>query len=359
MDANTRTFAATLVSVAALSLPSHPAYADTSIRSGCMHLRYSAVPIAARDGTALFADDLNDKGQVVGHIFDDSTATTEAILWRDGRYVRLGDRIRAGALETTAIAVNNRTQIVGTFTDPDFNSGDYLLDRRGVTYLVAPFASPQEVNDHGVIAGTASSDGVDHGAVWRNGETVLLPMAPGDVGASTADINNNGTVVGRGVSSGSGLEALVWFAPYTSAPTVLPLPPNADRSQGALGVNNRDQVIFVADDLDTFVTRSYLWSVDRPLQELQPLPGAVNTIALDINSDGLIVGFSAGSGESPTVATVWRGGEVCALEDLVKTPPGLAGRWADGFRVNELGEILAFRAGSSVGGGYFVLRPRR
>ena len=56
---------------------------------------------------------------------------------------------------------------------------------------------------------------------------------------------------------------------------------------------------------------------------------------------------------------VWRGGQVCALEDLVKTPPRLAGRWADGFRVNERGEILAFRSGSSVGAGHFVLRPRK
>lgn len=358
MNANTRTFAVTLVSVAALSPPSHQAHADTSTESGCSHLRYSVVPLAARDGTLLFADDLNDKGAVVGHIFNDNTATNEVILWKDGRYVRLGDRILTGALETTAIAVNNRTQIVGKVTGPDFNTEDYLLARRDVTYLVGPFTSPQEINDHGVIAGTTSSDGLDHGAVWRNGETVLLPMAPGDVSASTADINNNGTVVGRGVTAESGLEALVWFAPYTSAPTIIPLPPNADRSQGALGVNNREQVIFVADDVDALVTRSYLWSADGPLQELQPLAGLAHSVALDINTDGLIVGYSAEQ-EGPAPATVWRGGEVCALEDLVKTPPGLEGQWAEGFRVNERGEILALRSGSSVGAGWFVLRPRR
>jgi hypothetical protein len=97
------------------------------------------------------------------------------------------------------------------------------------------------------------------------------------------------------VTSESGLEALVWFAPYTSAPTVIPLPP-ADRSQGALGVNNREQVIFVADDFEALVTRSYLWSADRPLQELEPLAGLTHSTALDINTDGLIVGYSAPRG---------------------------------------------------------------
>lgn len=359
MNANTRTFAVTLASVAALSQPSHPAHADTSTQSGCSHLRYSAVPFAARDGTALFADDLNDEGEIVCHIFDDNTATNEVILWKDGRYVRLGDRILAGALDTTATAVNNRTQIVGQFAGPDFNTEDYLLDRRGVTYLVGPFTSPQEINDHGVIAGTASSDGIDHGAVWSNGETVLLPMAPGAVSAIAADINNNGTVVGRAETSAR-LEALVWFAPYTSAPTVIPLPPNAERSQGARGVNNREQVIFAADDFDAVVTRSYLWSADRPLQELQPLAGLAHSVAVDINTDGLIVGSSASADqEAPSTATVWRGAEVCALEELVKTPPGLEGQWVAGFRVNERGEILAFRSGSSVGAGWFVLRTRK
>jgi uncharacterized membrane protein len=320
-------------------------------------LRYSAVPIVARDGTLLFADDLNDDGAVVGHIFDAETSTNQVILWKDGRYVRLGDRILAGALETNATAINDRAQIVGTFTAPDFSTEDYLLDRRAVTYLVGPFTNPQEINDWSVIAGTANSDGSEQGALWRNGETLVLPLPPGHVSTSTADINNNGTVVGRGVTSEAVLDPLVWFAPYTSAPTVIPLPPNFDRSQGAVGVNNRDQVIFVADDVDALITRSYLWSADRPLQELQPLPGSVHSLAFDINSDGLVVGNSPGLPEAPAPATVWRGGEACLLDDLVKTPRGLEGNWAVAFRVNERGEILAFRSGSSVGAGDFLLRP--
>lgn len=348
--------AAALLSVAVLSHPTSPVRADelvTAQRSGCSHLRYFAVPIAARDGAQLFANDLNNKGEVVGNFSREGTV--EAFLWKDGRYVALGDRILAGALQTTASAINDRTQVIGDLVAPDFSQPAYLLDRRGVTYLIDLFSVPQEINDRGEIASMAISDGLLHGAVWRNGETVLLPMAPGHVSVNTKDINNKGTVVGSGGGTEGNAEALVWFAPYTTAPTVIPLPPDAVSSPGVDGVNNRDQVIFSVGLASGF-TRGYVWSADRPLRVLEPLPGFVHSVASDINTAGLIVGLSvAESGES-TTATVWRGGQTCELGDLVRRPG--QGRWINASRVNERGEILAFLSPSPVGAGWFVLRPR-
>jgi uncharacterized membrane protein len=357
---NTRSLAITLLSIAAISYPSHRVRADTPTsaqKSGCSHLRYLAVPIAAGDGAQLFASDFNNRGEVVGQIGD---GTNDAFLWKEGKYVRLSNRIFAGALFTSAEAINDRSQIVGGFVTPDFNVEDYLLDRRTVTYLVGDFGSPREINDHGEIIGGARSGELLHGAVWRKGETLLLPMAPGHVAVNTFDINNKGTVVGFGAAPEANSEAVVWFPPYTSAPTVIPLPVNAAGSPNVSGVNNRDQVIFgVALDLDPSepggqFSRSYVWSVDRPLQILEPVPGYVHSSASDINSAGLIVGISITDGF--TVATLWRGGQTCELRDLLRMP-GLEGQWIVAGKVNERGEILAFLDQSPVGAGWFLLRP--
>lgn len=63
--------------------------------------------MAAGDGAQLFAGDFNNNGEVVGGIGDD---TNDAFLWKEGRYVRLSDRIFAGALFKSAVAINDRSQ---------------------------------------------------------------------------------------------------------------------------------------------------------------------------------------------------------------------------------------------------------
>jgi uncharacterized membrane protein len=354
--ANIHSLAVMFLSAAIVSYPNHRVQADTPTgaqKRGCSHLRFSAVPVAARDGAPLFASDLNSKGEVVGDVFDQDPFLTQAFLWKDGSYVRLGDRIFAGALNTHAVAINDRTQVIGDFLTPDRIFEQYLLDKRGVTYLVGDFADPQEINDHGEIVGVVRSDISIQGAVWSNGETLPLPMAPGHFLANAFDINNKGTVVGLGETLEGHIDALAWFAPYTTAPTVIPLPANLRISPGVLGVNDRDEVIFSVG-LESGGGRGAVWSPGRPVQILDPLTGHEHSSAEDINRASLIVGISVTALSS--TATVWRGGQTCALQDLVKTPE-LEGRWTVARRVNERGEVLALLEPSPVGAGWFVLRP--
>ena len=120
--------------------------------------------------------------------------------------------------------------------------------------------------------------------------------------------------------------------PYMTAPTVIPLPANANSSPSVKGVNDRDQVILQVG-LDSDVARSYVWTAGRPLQVLEPLPGFLHSAAQDINSAGLAVGISTAGAVESLAATLWRGGQTCELRDLVTTP-GLQGRqWSDAFRV--------------------------
>jgi uncharacterized membrane protein len=352
---NIRSLAASVLPFAVLLLPAQASHADTPAAlegAGCSNLRYTAIPIAAPDGARLIPNDFNEHGEVVGTVQDASTS--EAMLWKDGQYVRLGERIFSGALISNAAAINNRGQITGDFVTSDFNTEEYVLDRHGVTYLMGAFTSPREINERGEVVGLAFADGQLHAAVWRDGETIALPMAPGHNLANAFDINNHGTVVGFGAAQGSTSEAVVWYAPYTSTPTIIPLPPDANGSPNVLGVNDRDQVI-----LEVGVganIRSFVWTDGRPLRVLEPLPGFLDSSAADINNAGVVVGFSSGGGEPFTAATVWRGGETCAIGDLVTTP-GLDGPWTHATRVNQRGEILALMRSAPVGAGWFLLRP--
>jgi probable HAF family extracellular repeat protein len=70
------------------------------------------------------------------------------------------------------------------------------------------------------------------------------------------------------------------------------------------------------------------------------LPGYVHSSASDINNAGLIVGHSTSVTGEFTVATLWRGKQICDLHDLVITP-GLEGQLTSASNVNERGEILA------------------
>jgi uncharacterized membrane protein len=101
-----------------------------------------------------------------------------------------------GATETHAAAINNRGQIVGTFTDA-IGSGSFLLERGAYSQLSLPDAESvraTDINNAGVIVGGFFASGF-HGFVL-NGSTLTQLDVPGAVATSALGINERGTVVG-------------------------------------------------------------------------------------------------------------------------------------------------------------------
>jgi uncharacterized membrane protein len=117
-----------------------------------------------------FAEDINDRGQVVGY------SGPWPVIWEDGTLIRL--EILPPFTSGQALGINNTGQVVGFLEFP-----------------TAPTGLPTRVP-----------------VLWENGRATVLPMLPPDPDFRNeyvaTDINNRGTIIGyhrRG-----GLHPLVW-----------------------------------------------------------------------------------------------------------------------------------------------------
>jgi probable HAF family extracellular repeat protein len=197
---------------------------------------------------------INNKGQIASTVFSDSN-DWEAILYDKGRISRLG---KLGALQSYASRINNHGDVVGYTFSPYQGSGPpcasfqaFLYDGGKITGLGAlggsgSFSFAYGVNDKGQVVGTSSRTPCGHGYafLYDGGAMVDLGTLAGYDTSSAQAINKGGEIVGYAFSNTAG------FKPGTEA---------------------------------------FLYS-NGVMTDIGP-PGWSNTIAMDINDHGQIVGY--------------------------------------------------------------------
>lgn len=156
---------------------------------------------------------INNRGDVVGNLTDDTTGRIEAFVHRDGVFTRL--QSLPGPYPTYAWDINNLGDIVGTS-----NGGTPVIWKAGSTVptvLPVPAGryprSVARINDRGDIVGTATGlFPVSNSAVlWRNGEFIDLGVLPTGTEAYAYDINETGLVVGTSNTGDPyGWHAVTW-----------------------------------------------------------------------------------------------------------------------------------------------------
>src|SRR5574341_1418138 len=184
-------------------------------------------------GTTSVAKAINDRGEVVGdsagaewsihavlwrrgEIVGGSGTTQEmvsdAFLWRNGRMRDLGTP--SGTFGSTALAINNRGDIVGYTVTP--RSDRALLWRNGrmrdLGTLGGEFSWATGINKQGLIVGhSETATGQWRGFVLRHGAMTALPTL-----ASSCDVwgvNDRGQVIGDSwapLETQSGYHAVLW-----------------------------------------------------------------------------------------------------------------------------------------------------
>lgn len=154
--------------------------------------------------------DLSTDGAATGEIFESMGPTTPyAVVWRDGSITKLARSRGSGAVAT---AINDRGQVVGYGMDPQnwsrrvgffWNAGEGVEVRS----LGGLQSEPADVNEHGVVVGTAT-DALDraHGFVWKDGHTGrltdLLVTAGWEIAAALR-INDAGQILAMARRSGA------------------------------------------------------------------------------------------------------------------------------------------------------------
>jgi probable HAF family extracellular repeat protein len=234
----------------------------STTRSGLQAFRWQAErvePLPGLDGdkSFSFANDVNDSGQIVG-MAETSSGVTHAVLWEGGKVTDLGALLQLeepssagginergevmvnsgkaifgslwlpqhaylwrqnvrvdlgtlGGTQTSARAINNRTEIVGHSQLADKSQRAFFWSHGQMTDLGTlsgyPSSEATDINDHGQIVGNCQTGQAERRAVlWEGGLLLdLNSLVPANSGwqleLATA-INNRGWITGEGTYNG-------------------------------------------------------------------------------------------------------------------------------------------------------------
>jgi probable HAF family extracellular repeat protein len=301
------------------------------------------------------AADINDRNQVVGVAHPkDSAGPRHAYLWANGVAHDLGT---LGGMNSEAIAINNRGQVVGWAETPDGgthaflwergtmrdigpvggNSGAWGINERGqvIGYLVGGGSfvwergaaqvlplSAVALNDRGLVAGwVRPGTGAIRryrGVVWQDGVVTDLGTLGGDETWALA-VSNSGWVAGASRTATGDWHAFRWKHGRMED-LVPPTGPWAD----SWLVNDRGDVAGGTD------TRAFLWE-DAVGEDIGG-PVSLSTAVSGINRRGTIAGTSF-SNEQPRQACIWENG---VRRDLGAGPAGYS---SYGAAINERGVV--------------------
>ncbi|PSL47142.1 putative HAF family extracellular repeat protein [Saccharothrix carnea] len=115
---------------------------------------------------------LNERGDAVGWVLDNGMS--RAVLWPAG-----GKQVDLGVPDNSvATAINERGDIIGHTSTPDYSSTRVFLWRDGqLTYLDSlggAYSTPVALNNHGVVVGrSTTADGTWKGVRWTPVTTTL------------------------------------------------------------------------------------------------------------------------------------------------------------------------------------------
>jgi len=303
---------------------------------------------------------------------------THAVVWLGGLPAMGIGAARLGGLNSEALGVNDRGQVVGAAQTSDANGEDFcgfsamglpvsgtacrafVWQNGRISELPNTLGGANSVatliNNRGDVAGFAETNQPEKGCavnnfvpvVWRNGAIQRLRTPAGDPDGVAAGINTSGQAVGASGScapfnpnSGYYLleaHAVLWDSDGTPYP--LPTFGGDGRFAGhhACNLNDRGQVVGHSDLSGDAGFHGFVWSLGDPmLTPLNPLPGDSYSLANNINDGGDVVGGSINEDFSSFRAVLWRKGQMADLNELA---PDSDLYLLVAFSINDSGEIV-------------------
>jgi probable HAF family extracellular repeat protein len=256
---------------------------------------------------------INNRGQIVGGYKEDLSRGEGGcgqrgfLREKNGRFTRIDV---PGAGLTAPIDINDRGQVVGQFQYTGYcpDGADplrgFLRDRSGrFTIIHVPdsvYTTANGINERGQVVGEyLDADGTIHGYLWGKGRFTTIDV-PDATGTSITDINARRQMIGLYADAGGTFQA--YFRDKDGGVTTIDAPDVA--LTFPLGINNRGQIAGIAASDVPIVEGVTVYGfvlvkgVKGALTRID-FPGALGTLATDINDRGQIVGIYANPDAAP------------------------------------------------------------
>ncbi|MGH8369707.1 MAG: hypothetical protein ACRESC_01885 [Gammaproteobacteria bacterium] len=316
---------------------------------------YRIINLGTLGGDSSAAADMNNYSQIVGWSTTDSGAR-HAFLYHDGMMTDLGTL--QGGVNSQAVAINDRVQIVGTSEINALGAGfpeilqGFIWEHGDIQSLGALYcpcsynvrygsSTARGINNSSQVAGwseTVRGTWVLHALLWQSNVLQDLGGGAGDWSISRVfDINDNGQLVGdyaqdAGMLTTYDRHASLWQNDARQDLGMLP----GYESSTALAINNRNQVVGWAGAFDGRASRAFRWE-NGYMQDLGTLPGDTNSAAQAINIFGQAVGWSGNVKQVDSHAVLWNHNRILDLNRLLPANSG----WVltEATAINTLGQI--------------------
>jgi probable HAF family extracellular repeat protein len=256
------------------------------------------------------------------------------------RYELLDLTARSQSIQSDAQAINNADEVVGYAVRSDGSSPPVRFVDGRAQRLVQQAdhrhrgGNAEAISDAGHVAGQLVVYGTDRPVfVTLGGVTTVYSPPEGD--ASVTGINSQGQMTGWRARAGQPHRA---FVMQDGQWVDLPVPQSDQASYGR-AINDAGQVVgLVRQTVDGEVRQQgALWQ-DGVLKETFGLPGSPSTLALAVNRQGWVTGYSqVGRNYNQAHAFIHRDGVTSDLETR-------HGARSNAYGINAAGEVVGYRA---------------
>jgi probable HAF family extracellular repeat protein len=221
-----------------------------------------------------------------------------------------------GDAGSVAWAINGNGDVVGWSMGPDGTRAFVYTNAGGMVPLPGlpdrPRTVARDINDAGVIVGSANAGGTDlgHAVLWSGGTVRDLGTLGTGFYSEAWGVNSLGQVVGWSYTNeGSGLTGVHGFV-YSEAEGLVDLTPDSDTGY-ALDINDMGQVTGYKTAFGGY--HAFRWQ-GGTFVDLGVLPGFAHSFGWALNAFGQVTGSSSsGSGNSERLFRSIEGG---GLQDL-------------------------------------------
>jgi probable HAF family extracellular repeat protein len=172
------------------------------------------------------------------------TAPSTGFLYSHGTYTTIDV---PGALDTSALSINGKGQIVGFYIDPGDNGQEngFVYSHGTYTTLDVPggtHTSAQSINDKGDVVGSfVASNGSQEGFLYSHGTYTILDF-PGAAATGPESINDKGQVVGTYELATNGSITSQHSFVYSDG-VYTTIDPPGGMSPTADSINNKGQIV--------------------------------------------------------------------------------------------------------------------